>query len=121
MIKDIPIYLQISRYIENEILQGHLKAEDQVPSMNDFSRIMQVNPATAGKGLNALVDQGILFKKRGLGMFVSEEALAIIRQERKKRFMHTLLPEFILEAQQLDISMTELEQMIKEEYHDKND
>lgn len=113
----LPIYMQISQFIENEILAGRLQVDDRVPSTNEFSRIMQVNPATAGKGLNELVDLGILYKKRGLGMFVTEEAKAIIIKKRKEIFSHQLLPELLREARQLEISLEELLALIEEDYH----
>jgi len=69
---DKSIYIQIAENIENDILNGNLKDGEQAPSTNQFAKIYQINPATAGKGLNILVEDGILFKKRGLGMFVSE-------------------------------------------------
>lgn len=113
----IPIYLQISQFIENEIISNRLIAEDKVPSTNEFSKSMNVNPATAGKGLNELVDQGILYKKRGLGMFVTEDARSIIVRKRKDYFTDNLLPEFLKEAKQLDISKDELIDRIRSEYH----
>lgn len=117
MDSNIPIYLQISQFIENEILSNRLVAEDKVPSTNEFSKSMNVNPATAGKGLNELVDQGILYKKRGLGMFVTEEAKTIIIRNRKDYFTKNLLPDFLNEAKQLAISKEELMEMIRSDYH----
>lgn len=116
MDSNIPIYLQISNFIENEIINNRLVADDKVPSTNEFSKSMNVNPATAGKGLNELVDQGILYKKRGLGMFVTEEAKSIIVSKRKVNFAKNLLPEFLKEAKQLNISKVELIDMIGSEY-----
>ena len=68
------IYLQISEMIENDILRGILLEEERVPSTNELSKLYAINPATAAKGINILVDAGILYKKRGIGMFVSEGA-----------------------------------------------
>ena len=117
MDQSLPIYLQISQYIENEILLGHLETDDKVPSMNDFSRMMKVNPATAGKGLNELVDQGILYKRRGMGMYVTLEAKAIIKKQRKETFRKFVLPDLIHRAQQLEISESELTAMIRSEWN----
>ena len=114
----IPIYLQISQFIENEVISNRLTAEDKVPSMNEFSKSMNVNPATAGKGLNELVDQGILYKKRGLGMFVTTEAKSIILNKRRKKFEEKILPDFVDEAKQLTISKDELIQWIGRDYDD---
>ncbi len=117
MDQSLPIYLQISQYIEDEILNGQFKSDDKVPSTNEFSKVMNVNPATAGKGLNELVDQGILYKKRGLGMFVTQKAKEIIVAKRKKQFIERTLPALLTEAQQLEITKTEIIDMIKEEYN----
>ncbi len=115
MESNIPIYLQISQFIENEIISNRLVAEDKVPSTNEFSKSMNVNPATAGKGLNELVDQAILYKKRGLGMFVTADAQQIIVRKRKDYFVKELLPKFLNEAKQLNISKQELIDMIGSE------
>ncbi|MBE3558523.1 MAG: GntR family transcriptional regulator [Ktedonobacteraceae bacterium] len=65
-----PIFVQIAERIENDIINGEIPEETQVPSTNQFASFYHINPATAAKGINLLVDQGILYKKRGLGMFV---------------------------------------------------
>ncbi|MBG9982555.1 GntR family transcriptional regulator [Aerococcaceae bacterium DSM 111020] len=114
MDQNLPIYLQISHYIENEILNGHFISDDKVPSTNEFSKIMNVNPATAGKGLNELVEQGVLYKKRGLGMFVTKEAKEIIVAKRKQQFMEQTLPALLKEANQLGLTQEEIINMIKE-------
>ena len=66
------IYLQIGEKIEDDILRGILLEEERVPSTNELARAYAINPATAAKGINLLVDQGILYKKRGIGMFVAQ-------------------------------------------------
>ena len=67
-----PIFQQIAEQIENDIISGVLPEETQVPSTNEFAAFHRINPATAGKGVNLLVDAGILYKKRGIGMFVAD-------------------------------------------------
>lgn len=111
----IPIYMQISQMIEDDILSGHFKIDDKVPSTNEFAKMMQVNPATAGKGLNDLVDQDILYKKRGMGMYVTAEARDLIIAKRQQAFSQQMLPAFLQEAKRLDISLDHLIEMIKEE------
>lgn len=111
----IPIYMQISQMIEDDILSGHFKVDDKVPSTNEFAKMMQVNPATAGKGLNDLVDQDILYKKRGMGMYVTAEARDLIIAKRQQAFSQQMLPAFLQEAKRLDISLDHLIEMIKEE------
>lgn len=111
----IPIYMQISQMIEDDILSGHFKVDDKVPSTNEFAKMMQVNPATAGKGLNDLVVQDILYKKRGMGMYVTAEARDLIIAKRQQAFSQQMLPAFLQEAKRLDISLDHLIEMIKEE------
>lgn len=106
------IYLQIAEMIENDILSGELAEEQQAPSTNQFAKILQINPATAAKGINLLVDEGILYKKRGVGMFVNTGAASIVRQKRRDQFAEIELPRIIQAARTLDISKEELVQMI---------
>ena len=81
------IYLQIGEAIENDILRGVLLEEERVPSTNELAKMYAINPATAGKGVNLLVDTGILYKKRGIGMFVAAGAKARILQKRREEFL----------------------------------
>lgn len=105
---DKSIYVQIAEIIENEILLGNLKEEDQAHSTNQFAKVYQINPATARKGLNILVDEEILYKKRGLGMFVAEGARKKILKKRQSTFFQEILPEIIKEADRLEISKEEI-------------
>ena len=111
---DKSIYVQIAENIENEILIGNLKEEDQAPSTNQFAKVYQINPATAGKGLNILVDEEILYKKRGIGMFVAQGARKKIIKKRQSSFFKEILPEIILEASRLEISVEEIVEFIEE-------
>ena len=110
---DKSIYIQIAELVENEILTGHLKEEEQAPSTNQFAKIYQINPATAGKGLNLLVEEEILYKRRGVGMFVSKGATKKVLKKRQKDFFVEKLPKMVVEAARLEISMEELVQFIK--------
>ena len=120
--QDKPIFVQVADAIENQILDGLLKPEDQTPSTNDFQKVYQINPATARKGLNLLVDEGILYKKRGMGMFVSEDAMEKISNKRQKELFNNHIPELIKEIKRLNIPMEklieEIKKMEKEEDHD---
>ena len=111
---DKSIYIQIAEIIENDIILGNLKEEDQSPSTNEFARVYQINPATARKGLNILVDEGILYKKRGIGMFVSKGSRKQIVRKRQKSFLREKLPEILVEANRLEITLDELISHIKE-------
>lgn len=107
------IYLQIGRMIEDSILRGIFLEEERVPSTNELARMYVINPATAAKGVNLLVERGILYKKRGIGMFVSSGAAAMIRKERKDAFYEQYIKKLMQEAKALSISEEELMAMIK--------
>ena len=102
------IYLQIRQMIETDILRGILLEEERVPSTNELARLYTINPATAAKGINLLVDAGILYKKRGIGMFVAPGAAEAIRQRRKEEFYQFRLQELLSEARSLGITTEEL-------------
>lgn len=111
---DKSIYIQIAESIENDILLGNLKEEDQAPSTNQFAKVYQINPATAGKGLSLLVEEGILYKRRGLGMFVAKGAKRKILEKRQKTFFTEILPEIMAEAERLEIPTDELIKFFKD-------
>ena len=106
------IYLQICDRIETDILRGIFLDGERVPSTNELARLYTINPATAAKGLGILVDRGILFKRRGLGMFVADGAAELIRQRRKQEFMDIRLQALLTEAASLGITKAELIAML---------
>lgn len=108
-----PIFIQVARMLEDEILEGGIKEEDQVPSINEFAKLYRINPATVLKGINLLVSRKILYKKRGIGMFVKKGAKEIIREERIDIFKHAYVESIIKETQRLGISMEELIKILK--------
>ncbi|WP_228460271.1 GntR family transcriptional regulator [Cytobacillus dafuensis] len=108
-----PIYVQIAEWIETEIMNGHFNSDDKVYSQYQLAEMYTINPATAAKGLSLLVDENILYKKRGLGMFVTADAKEIIMNKRKNYTFKRLVQEIVLEAKRLHISDVELIEMIK--------
>ena len=110
--EDKSIYLQISQMIETDILRGILLEEERVPSTNELAKLYTINPATAAKGINLLVDEGILYKKRGIGMFVAAGATEMIRSRRKQEFYEVRLAELLAEAKSLGITREELIEQI---------
>ena len=108
------IYLQISEMIETDILRGILLEEEQVPSTNELAKLYTINPATAAKGVGLLVDEGILYKRRGIGMFVSKVAREKILVKRKAAFAENHVVPLLAEAKSLGISKEELLIMIGE-------
>lgn len=108
-----PIYIQMAEWIEENILTGVFPEETQIPSTTEISAMYRINPATALKGVNILVDKGIIYKKRGLGMFVSSGAEQKIRSERKQEFFEKYVKALVSEAQKLQISKNEIITMIE--------
>lgn len=107
------IYLQISEMIENDILRDIIQEEERVPSTNELAKLYTINPATAAKGINILVESGILYKKRGIGMFVATGAKEQIKNRRKEAFFDNYIKTLIAEAKSLGISKEELKEMIE--------
>ena len=106
------IYLQIARMLEDDILRGIYQEEEQVPSTNELSRVYNINPATAAKGINLLVADGILYKKRGIGMFVSQGAGETVKQKRKAAFYDGYVKPLVKEGASLNLSGEELLAMV---------
>jgi GntR family transcriptional regulator len=116
---DKSIYLQIAESIENDIVKGNIEEEAQVPSTNQMAVMYKINPATAGKGINLLVDRGILYKRRGIGMFVAAGAREKIIAERKKGFFERHIAALLEEARNLGIGTDEIVDMIRKEGEQK--
>lgn len=108
------IYLQISEMLENDILRDIVLEEEKVPSTNELARLYAINPATAAKGINILVDSGVLYKKRGIGMFVARGAKENIKKRRQAEFTDKYIKTLLTEAESIGITKEELIRMIKE-------
>ncbi len=111
--QDKPIYLQIREKIEDQIVNQQLKEGEQAPSTNQLVSFYKINHATVSKGVNQLVEEGILFKKRGIGMFVAEGAREKLIQKRKDAFLDNYVVGIVQEAEKLGISTQELFDLIK--------
>jgi DNA-binding transcriptional regulator YhcF (GntR family) len=110
-----PIFVQIAEQIESDIISGALGEETQVPSTNEFAAFYRINPATAGKGVNVLVDDGILYKKRGIGMFVAQGSRARLVAKRRDQFTAQFVRPLVEEAAKLGITASQLADMIRKE------
>jgi len=108
-----PIFLQIAEQIEDGILSGAFPEETQIPSTTEISINYKINPATALKGINLLVDGGIVYKKRGLGMFVNTGAVKTIKGKRKEEFFENYITKLTGEAQKLGLTQEEIVSMIE--------
>ncbi|MEV8505507.1 GntR family transcriptional regulator [Actinoplanes sp. NPDC051475] len=107
-----PIYQQIAEGIKNDILSGVLEEDGQVMSTNQYAAFYRINPATAAKGFAQLVDEGVLYKKRGIGMFVSPDARQKLREERRKRFFADVVDAMLTEARMIGVSVEEIKKHI---------
>lgn len=115
---ETPIYIQIAESIEDAVLSGAFAEETQIPSTTDISLAYKINPATVLKGMNLLTDEGVLYKKRGVGMFVSRGAAKTIEKKRKRGFYERYVASLLEEARKLGIEKEELISMIREEGQD---
>ena len=106
------IYLQIAAALEDDILRGVYREEEQVPSTNELARGYNINPATAAKGINLLVADGILYKRRGIGMFVSKGAEKAVKQKRKAAFYDGYVKPLVKEGASLALTGEELLAMV---------
>ena len=111
-----PIYIQLAEWMMDAVLSGAFPEESQVPSTTEISVNYRINPATALKGVNVLVDEAILYKKRGLGMFVSSGAKNRILAKRRKDFLESYITALIAEANKLGIQQKDVIEMIERGY-----
>lgn len=105
---DKPIYIQVRELIEDQIINKQLKEDDQAPSTNQLVNFYKINHATVSKGINQLVEEGILYKKRGIGMFVAEGARAKILKKRRESFIEDHIVTLVQEANKLEITIEEI-------------
>ena len=111
-----PIFLQVADQIQDGILSGAFPEETQIPSTTEISLTYMINPATALRGINLLVESGIVYKKRGLGMFVTEGAVQTVREKRKNEFYQNYIVKVTAEAKKLELQKEEIIAMIERGY-----
>lgn len=117
---EIPIFIQIAQQLEDAICIGIYAEESQILSTNELSVLLQINPHTVLKGMNLLVEEGFLYKKRGIGLFVKEGSVAKIREKRKSQFYSQFILTMVKEAKKLDITKEELFESIERGYQDES-
>ena len=105
---DKPIYQQIVDLVVRKILTEEWRAEDKILSVRDLGAALEVNPNTVMRAYDKLQQDEVIFNKRGLGFFVSPDAISKIRKERKAQFLHEEAPQFFQTAKLLHISIDEL-------------
>jgi DNA-binding transcriptional regulator YhcF (GntR family) len=106
------IYLQIAQMLEDDILRGVYREEEQVPSTNELARVFHINPATAAKGVNLLVERGVLYKRRGIGMFVSPGAEEKVLSQRRAAFYDDYVRPLVREGRSLGLDSQALRDMV---------
>ena len=114
-----PIFLQLAEMLEEGIISGAYPEEGQIPSITEFSATLKINPATALKGINLLVDEGLVYKKRGVGMFVATGARDALLDKRRESFYTGRLRPVVREASQLGLTLTELNALTERAYNDE--
>jgi GntR family transcriptional regulator len=109
-----PLYLQIGAQLADEIADGTLAEGERVPSSNEFAAYHRINPATAAKGINVLIDEGLLEKRRGIGMFVAAGARERLLAVRRRRFAEQYVEPLLIEGQRLGLGTDALVSLIEE-------
>ncbi|UNC92015.1 GntR family transcriptional regulator [Candidatus Contubernalis alkalaceticus] len=110
-----PIFQQIAQMIMDEIIEGHIKEEEKIPSENEISRFYNINRATVRNGLQSLVEAEIIYKQRGIGMFVKKGARAKLLAERQNQYRSNYILPLLNEAKRLGMSVKEVIEIIKED------
>ncbi|MBO0981167.1 GntR family transcriptional regulator [Microbacterium sp. SD291] len=109
-----PLFLQIAEQIEDSILDGSLAEETQAPSTNELAGFYRINPATAAKGVAMLTDKGVLYKRRGIGMFVATGAKDLLLGERRSAFADRFIEPLLAEARTLGLTPADLAALLAE-------
>lgn len=114
-----PIFMQIAEQIEDSIFMGIFLEEEKIPSTNEISVLLNINPHTVLKGMNRLVDEEIIYKRRGLGMYVRAGAVEKIRTKRQDAFFNQYVASMIREAQKLQMTKEQVMQLIERGYENE--
>jgi len=103
-----PIYRQIANQIKGDVLRGALKGDEQVMSTNQYAEFYRINPATAAKAFQQLMEEGVLYKKRGIGMFVSPDARAVLQAHHRERFFSDVVEPMVVEIKAIGIPLQDV-------------
>ena len=114
-----PIFLQLAEMLEEGIISGAYPEEGQIPSITEYSATLKINPATALKGINLLVDEGLVYKKRGVGMFVATGARDALLKKRQESFYTDRVRPVAREASSLGLTLPELTRLVERAYNDE--
>ncbi|KTS64700.1 GntR family transcriptional regulator [Microbacterium testaceum] len=108
------LFLQVAESVEDAIVDGSLAEETRAPSTNELAAFHRINPATAAKGITMLVDKGVLYKRRGIGMFVASGARDTLLRERRTAFADRFVEPLLAEARTLGLGPDDLADLIRE-------
>ena len=108
------LFLQIAESVEDAIIDGSLAEEAQAPSTNELAAFYRINPATAAKGVAMLTDKRVLYKRRGIGMFVAPGARELLMNERRAVFADRFVEPLLAEARKLGLGPEDLEMLIRD-------
>lgn len=114
--EDTPIFLQIADMIKDDLVEGLLSEGEQIPSTTELSNFYNINRATAQKGIALLMDEGIVAKKRGIGVFIAEDARDKLVNTRMQDFSNSYIQNMVKEAKRLNISKAELIRRVEQDY-----
>lgn len=117
---NIPIFARIAEGIKDHILTGDLKEGEQLPSTTQISKEYDINIATVNKAFNVLVSEGIVFKKRGIGMFVCEGSVQKLIEDRRKTYKDNYVRTALEEGIRLRYTVEELQAIVLEVYREIN-
>lgn len=108
-----PLFVQIAEQVEDSVVEGSLAEEAQAPSTNELAAFYRINPATAAKGVNMLVGKGVLYKRRGIGMFVSPGARDLLLQERRSAFALRYVQPLLAEALKIGLGPDDVAELVR--------
>jgi DNA-binding transcriptional regulator YhcF (GntR family) len=108
-----PLFVQIAEWVEDSIVDGSIAEEAQAPSTNELAAFYRINPATAAKGVNILVAKGVLYKRRGIGMFVSAGARDLLLKERRNDFALRYVQPLLAEARRIGLGPDDVADLVR--------
>ncbi|WP_247828882.1 GntR family transcriptional regulator [Arthrobacter antioxidans] len=108
-----PLFVQIAEQVEDSIVDGSIAEEAQAPSTNELAAFYRINPATAAKGVNMLVDKGVLYKRRGIGMFVAAGARELLLSERRSDFALRYVQPLLAEARRIGLEPDDVASLVR--------
>ncbi len=106
--KNIPIYIQIEDFIKEKIFHLIWTAQARIPSVRELAEVLEVNPNTVMRAYDSLEKETIIFNQRGIGFFVSDDAVALIKNNRTHKFF-TQLPLFFKTMDELNIDVQDIQ------------